>query len=195
MSVDTRLTRRLECELQIFLSVEEATELPALQDGFISMEDFIARAQTILQRRKARAGRSLELNVRELFLEENLREGQDFQYQPESELRKRPDFLFPNEAYYKDPSYPKERLRMLGVKTTVRDRWRQVVTEADRIDQKHLLTVQRGVSENQFREMQKEGIQLVVPYPLFRRYPQSVQPRLQKLEEFIADVRLLNARR
>ncbi len=142
VSVDTRLTRRLECEYQIFQSVEEVIELPGIRDGFANMGSFLARAQSILQRRKSRAGRSLELNVRNLFLEENLREGQDFQYQPESELRKRPDFLFPNEEYYKDDSYPQDRLMMLGVKTTVRDRWRQVVTEADRIARKHLLTVQ-----------------------------------------------------
>ena len=84
---------------------------------------------------------------------------------------------------------------MLGVKTTVRDRWRQVVTEADRIGRKHLLTVQEGVSENQFRQMRQAGIQLVVPQPLFPKYPQSVRGHLQTLESFIADVRLLNVRR
>ena len=82
---------------------------------------------------------------------------------------------------------------MLGVKTTVRERWRQVVNEADRIDRKHLLTVQEGVSENQFRQMRQEGIQLVVPQSLFPKYPQRVRPHLQTLESFIGDVRLLGA--
>ena len=81
---------------------------------------------------------------------------------------------------------------MLGVKTTVRDRWRQVVTEADRIASKHLLTVQEGVSENQFKEMYDAGIRLVVPQSLTAHYPKSVQCYLQTLESFIADVRLLN---
>lgn len=156
------------------------------------MADFIARAQSILQRRKSRAGRSLELNVKELFLEENLREGHDFQYQPETELRKRPDFVFPNEESYKSNLFPKERLRLLAVKTTARDRWRQVINEADRIERKHLLTVQEGVSENQFKEMRQAGIQLVVPQPLISKYPNSVQPHLQTLESFIGDIRLLN---
>ena len=191
-SVDSRLTQRRLCEFQIFLSIEEASELPAIQGGFSSMGDFIARAQSILQRRKSRAGRSLELNVRELFLEEKLREGRDFQYQPESELRKRPDFLFPNEQSYKDSSYPTTDLRMLAVKTTVRDRWRQVINEADRIHPKHLLTVQEGVSENQFKEMLDAGIKLVVPQPLISRYPNQVRPHLQTLESFIGDIRLLN---
>ena len=191
-SVDSRLLQRRDCEYQMFLSVEEASELPAITSGFSSMDHFVSRAQSVLQRRKSRAGRSLELNVRELFLEENLHEGQDFQYQPETELRKRPDFLFPNEQRYKDNNYPEERLMMLAVKTTARDRWRQIVTEADRITPKHLLTLQEGVSENQFREMRDAGIQLVVPEPLRSRYPKPVQPHLITLESFIADVRLLN---
>ena len=192
VSVDRRLLVRRECEFQVFSSVEEATTVPLISDGFSSMADFVALAQTILQRRRSRAGRSLELHVKELFVEELLREGQDFQYQPETEFKKRPDFLFPNEPHYKDDAYPAERLMMLAVRTTARDRWRQVVTEADRVETKHLLTVQRGVSENQFREMVGAGVKLVVPAPLVHQYPRSIQPHLQTLESFIADVRLLN---
>lgn len=48
-----RLMRRRECEFQIFRSVEEAVELPVITAGFTSIDDFIARAQTILQRRKS----------------------------------------------------------------------------------------------------------------------------------------------
>lgn len=191
VSVDRRIIERRECEFRIFSSVEEASTLPLIREGFDSMTDFVTLAQTILQRRKSRAGRSLELHVRQIFVEEQLREGQDFQYQPESELNKRPDFLFPTEELYKDGAYPEERLLMLAVKTTARDRWRQVVTEADRIGTKHLFTVQRGVSENQFREMTGAGVKLVVPAPLIREYPNVVQPHLQTLESFIADVRLL----
>ena len=81
---------------------------------------------------------------------------------------------------------------MLAVKTTCKDRWRQVLNEADRIPQKHLLTLQEGVSEGQFREMTDAGVQLVVPKPLKTSYPASVQPYLSTLEEFIGDVRLLS---
>ena len=195
VSVDSRLLQRRDCEYQIFLSVEEASEFPTIASGFSSMEHFVSRAQSILQRRKSRSGRSLELNLKELLLEENLLEGQDFQYQAETELRKRPDFLFPNEQLYKDNSYPVDRLMMLAVKTTARERWRQILTEADRIPKKHLLTVQRGVSENQFREMRDAGIQLVVPGPLKEGYPKSIQSHLITLESFIADVRLLKLKK
>ena len=91
-----------------------------------------------------------------------------------------------------DEAFPADRLMMLAVRATARDRWRQVLTEADRVRIKHLLTVQRGVSENQFREMVRSGVKLVVPAPLVHQYPRSVQPHVQSLESFMADVRLLN---
>ena len=78
---------------------------------------------------------------------------------------------------------------MLAAKTTCKDRWRQVINEADRIQTKHLLTLQEGVSEGQFREMQEAGIQLVVPAGLYQAFPDTVKPHLMNLESFIADVR------
>jgi len=80
---------------------------------------------------------------------------------------------------------------MLAAKTTCRDRWRQVLNEAARIPVKHLLTLQEGVSEGQFREMTEAKVQLVVPEPLIEKFPRSIRPHIQTLESFIADVRLL----
>lgn len=188
---DKRLMRRRECEFEIFRSVEQAIELPFIQAGFATVDDFIARAQTILQRRKARSGRSLELHTRAIFMEERLVEGTHFAHQPESEPGKRPDFLFPSVAAYHDASFPADRLRMLAVKTTCKDRWRQILNEADRIPAKHLLTLQEGVSEPQFREMTNAGVQLVVPAGIADTFPKDVRPHLQTLESFIGDVRLL----
>lgn len=191
LNPDQRLLRRRACEYEIFLSVERAVELPHIQLGFGTIDDFVARAQTILQRRKARAGRSLELHTRQIFIEERLKEHEHFSAQPESEANKRPDFIFPSEAAYKDGSFPADKLRMLAVKTTCKDRWRQIVKEADRIDEKHLLTLQEGVSENQFQEMVNAKVRLVVPAKIIESYPKSIRPHLQTLESFIGDLRLL----
>jgi hypothetical protein len=193
LTPDARLLRRRECEFEIFRSVERAVELPKILAGFATVDDFVARAQSILQRRKARSGRSLELHTRQIFIEERLNEGTQFSHQPESEPNKRPDFLFPSEAAYKNTNFPASKLRMLAVKTTCKDRWRQVVKEADRVDVKHLLTLQEGVSENQFKEMVDSGVQLVVPAKLVDSFPKPVRPHLQSLESFIGDVRLLGA--
>jgi len=192
--VDNRLLNRRKCEYEIFRSVEEAVELPNIQAGFENIDDFVARAQSILQRRKARSGRSLELHIREIFLEENLRQDQDFAHQVISEGNKKPDFLFPNITAYRNPEYPAEHLRMLAVKTTCKDRWRQILNEASRIETKHLFTLQEGVSENQFREMTEAGVKLVVPKPLHDKFPKSVQPHLQEFESFLGDIRVLHPR-
>jgi len=192
LNPDQRLLRRRDCEFEIFKSVERVVELPVIQAGFASVDDFVARAQSILQRRKARSGRSLELHTRQIFIEERLQESVHFSHQPESETNKRPDFLFPSEAAYKDASFPTSKLRMLAVKTTCKDRWRQIINEADRIQEKHLLTLQEGVSENQFKEMVDCKVQLVVPAKLIDSFPKPVRPHLQTLESFIGDVRLLS---
>ena len=191
MNPDGRLIKRQECEYEIFRSIEEAVEMPFIQEGFANLDDFIARAHTVLQRRRVRAGRSLELHTKEIFIEEDLEEGLHFSYQPESELGKNPDFLFPSEEAYKTPSYPDSKLRMLAVKTTCRDRWRQILNEADRVSVKHLLTLQRGVSEKQFREMTQAGVCLVIPASLIDHFPKSVRPDLKTLEDFIGHLRLL----
>jgi hypothetical protein len=188
---DIRIMRRRECEFELFRSVEHAVETPVISRGFDSLDALLKRAQSILQRRRSRAGRSLELHTRAIFLEEGLRENEDFSWQPESESGKRPDFLFPSERHYRNPDFPDARLRMMAVKTTCKDRWRQVLNEADRVGTKHLLTVQQGVSVNQFREMTEAGVRLVVPSPLVSKFPRTVQPHLQTLESFMADIRLL----
>ena len=192
---DSRLMKRRVCEYELFQSVEEAIELPVVTQGFASIEEFVSRAQSILQRRKARSGRSLELHAKEIFVEEGLTEDVDFSHQPTSELGKKPDFLFPSEENYQNPAFSSGKLRMLAVKTTCRDRWRQVLNEADRIPEKHLLTLQEGISENQFREMQQENVRLVVPATVIPCYSRAIQPHLQTLENFIGELRLLSQSR
>lgn len=191
LDVDKRLLRRRDCEHEIFRSVEEAWGEPRIQSGFASMKAFTPLAQSVLQRRKVRSGLSLELHTCAIFREEGLVENWDFSYNQLSEGRKRPDFLFPSAKAYGQTDFPADRLRMLAVKTTCKDRWRQILNEADRIDRKHLLTLQEGVSQMQFLEMNAANVQLVIPQPLIGKFPVAVRPHLQTLESFIADIRLL----
>ena len=73
-----------------------------------------------------------------------------------TEGRSKPDFIFPSIDSYHDRSYPFEYLTMLGAKTTCKDRWRQVLPEADRIKHKHVLTLEPSISEEQTNGMIKE---------------------------------------
>lgn len=183
ISVDERLLVRRECELNLFLSIEQAYVLPRIREGFVSIDSFIEFANSVANRRKSRAGRSLELHAREIFFEEDV----PHSHGEVSEGNKRPDFLFPSAAAYRDTRYPASKLRMLGVKTTCKDRWRQILNEANRIEKKHLLTLQEGVSLNQFEEMSQAGVILVVPSKLHKIYHEAIRPHILSLEEFIRD--------
>lgn len=189
LPVDKRMVQRRDCEYAVFQSIEHAVESRVIEQGFNSIDEFLARAQTVLQRRKSRAGRSLELQLRAILDEENIA----YAFQPTTESGNHPDFIFPSQEAYDDADYPVSRLRMLAAKTTVRERWRQILSEADRIPIKHLFTLQEGVSEGQFARMRDALVRLVVPRSLHRSYPQSVRSELMTLQDFVAETRALTS--
>lgn len=183
--IDKLLIRRRDVEFDLFRQLEETVALPRIHEGFKSLDEFIQYAGSLTNRRKARSGRSLELQVQELFL----REGLQFEHGAVIEGGKRPDFLFPGARAYEYPSTPAESLTMLAVKTTCKDRWRQILNEASRIPRKHLLTLQEGVSEGQHAEMLEAQVVLVVPSPLHDKYPRSVRSQLLTVQDFVDYVR------
>jgi hypothetical protein len=78
---------------------------------------------------------------------------------------------------------------MLGAKTTCKDRWRQVLAEAKRIDHKHLLTLEAAISAHQTDEMQAHNLQLVIPRGLHSTFTPTQQRTLLDLAAFTAMVR------
>ena len=78
---------------------------------------------------------------------------------------------------------------MLAAKTCCKDRWRQVLNEANRIEHKHLFTLQEGVSPNQLLEMEAGGLQLVVPRPNLTAFPLDWRSKILDLESFIGLVK------
>ncbi len=193
MNPDRRLLRRRDCEFEMFRSVEEAFWMPRVISGFLSIDSFIGIAQSILQSRKSRSGRSLEYQIDMIFGEEGLVPGENYVHGASIEGNKRPDFLFPNLKSYMDGAFPQGSLRMMAVKTTCKDRWRQILNEADRVPVKHLLTLQEGVSENQFAEMKAAGVKLIVPARLHKAYPKAIRPHLQTIHSFVREVRGLSS--
>lgn len=189
LTVDQRLIQRRDCEEAAFYAVERVHTLELIRAGFSSVTAFVSCASSVLNRRKSRAGRSLELHLKTIFDEVDIK----CSHNERTEGDRRPDFVFPSIDQYQDHSYPVRSLRVLGVKTTLKDRWRQVITEAGRLARrpKHLFTLQQGVSVSQFEEMTDAGVQLVVPKALFRSYPQTLRPRLISLADFCSEVRAL----
>jgi hypothetical protein len=132
-------------------------------------------------RRKSRAGHSFENHLAALFKENSIiySKGQ------KTERNNKPDFLFPGYTQYHNSGFDQNLLTMLGVKTTAKDRWRQVLSEADRIPNKHLITLQPSITVNQTEEMRSQNLQLVIPQPIFPTYTVSQQQHLINMSEFI----------
>jgi hypothetical protein len=74
------------------------------------------------------------------------------------------------------------------VKSTCKDRWRQVLAEAQRIERKHLLTLEAAISTHQTDQMHEHKLQLVVPRGLQATYTPAQQENLLDLAEFTAMV-------
>lgn len=175
----------IEREEQLFRRLERRIVSERLSEGFhadgkVDVDGFLGFSLRVQNRRKSRAGAALENHVEVVF--------QAFALQVErgarTENNNRPDFLFPGAAAYHDPGVPTERL-MLGSKTTCKDRWRQVLSEAARIEHKHLLTLEPGISKSQTTEMRDKRLQLVLPASIHASYRASQRPDLSSLRDFI----------
>lgn len=100
-----------------------------------------------------------------------------------------PDIIIPSVDAYEDARYPTNKLFMVGVKTTCKDPWRQVLNEAKHIKDKHILTIQQGISKKQLNDMKEDGVQLIVPVEFHKQYPPNSKMRLLQLEQFVDLVR------
>ncbi len=188
---DAVLMAWIEREEMLFRRLERHIVDARLRAGFVAddeadVDGFLAFSLSVQNRRKSRAGKSLENHIETLLGARGIR----FVRGGETENRNRPDFLFPGVAEYQNASYPADRLTMLGVKSTCKDRWRQVLSEAARIDSKHLLTLEPGISENQTSEMQAKALQLVLPRRLHDTYREAQRGWLMEVGDFIELVRV-----
>lgn len=189
---DGALVAWMDIEERLFMTLERHIVGRRLTAGFTSdgepdIDSFINFSLSVQNRRKSRAGWALGNHI-EAILDAH---GIIYEREARTEKRNGPDFLFPGEAEYHDANWPAEKLLMLGAKTSCKDRWRQVLAEADRIKNKHLLTLEPGISITQTTEMQKENLQLVLPLSLHDTYRAEQRKALLNVAEF---VRLLPVR-
>lgn len=152
-----------------------------VEDGSPDVDGFISYSLSVQNRRKARAGYALENHLEAIFKAHNIL----FEREPITENKSKPDFLFPGAAEYHNAVFPVRNLTMLGAKSSCKDRWRQVLTEAERISAKHLLTLEPGISVAQTSEMQSSNLQLVLPAPIHSSYRDEQRQWLMDLDGFI----------
>ena len=184
-NADIIILKWIDAEYQLFRGLEEKIYRPVFTRPFENCQSLVEFSNTILNRRKSRAGKSLEHHLAEIFTASHLR----FEEQVITENRKKPDFIFPDGESYHNFMFPSDKLTMLGAKTTCKDRWRQVLNEADRIPNKHLFTLQRGVSRNQLQEMKDEHLTLVVPRDNISLFLPEFHENIMCLSDFIGMVR------
>ena len=151
----------------------------------IDVDGFLSFSLSVQNRRKSRVGLALENHLERLFEANAL----SYKRTAITENKSKPDFIFPGITEYRDPSFDTLKLTMLGVKSTCKDRWRQVLAEANRIENKHLLTLEAAISSHQTNEMASKNLQLVVPKGLHETYNINQQSWLMDLSSFTDMIR------
>jgi EcoRII C terminal len=182
---DAVLLAGMEAEFAVFRAVEEKLCHAAVTQPFRSVDEFLSVAESITNRRKSRAGHSLEAHVEQLFTAAGIA----YDAQPAIDGKVRPDILLPGKAAYENKRHPADELVVLALKTTCKDRWRQILNEGKRVKRKHLLTLQPQMSRAQLSEMMEAGVQLIVPAALHAGYDLPEGCRLLTVAAFIADMR------
>lgn len=177
MEWETTLFRLFEAKL-VAERIRQGFNLP---DGTPDVESFVEFARSVGNTRFSRAGWAFEHHVGavlEIF-------GILHSARCVTEQQKKPDLLFPSIELYHNPGFPAEYLRMLGLKTSLKDRWRQVANEANRIPEKHLLTLEAPISADQMAEMKELSVSLVIPASSHRLFGVRQQGDLLTFRQFI----------
>jgi hypothetical protein len=171
---DALLEYRLEAETALFQHIEgqignrDLTEMAGA--GQIEFGRVAAMVLKRLQARKSRRGQSLQNHFAAILERHDI----PFKEQCITERKEKPDFLIPGCAEYRDKGFPEERLRMVACKSLLRDRWKGVLPEAKRIQEKYLLTLDDRLSDSVIGKMSGDHVRLFIPdgisQPAYRKH-------------------------
>lgn len=184
-NADESLVTWLDFEEKLFRAIERYIVQEKLDRGFDSVDDFIDYSLSTQNRRKSRMGYALQNHLHHLFSRYHLR----FETQKRTEGKNTPDFLFPSQREYLDQTFNEQLLIMLAAKSSCKERWRQILTEANRINIKHLCTLEQSISRDQTDEMRNQNVQLILPAQMHTFYSANQQTQLWTVDQFISFVR------
>ena len=188
---DAALLAWLVREEALFRRLEKRIVSKRLEEGFtnrtgVDVDGFIQFSLSVHNRRKSRMGYSLENHLEAVFQAFGIA----YDRGKVTENNHRPDFLFPSVAAYRAaPATGAVNLAMLGAKSSCKERWRQVLAEADKIHRKHLLTLEPGISVPQTEQMEASCLQLVVPRDIHGSYTDAQRAWLWNLGDFVRHLR------
>lgn len=160
------------CRLKGVVSIRDVRK--AIKRAFPELNAFFL---SLTQSRRSRAGDSFQVVMNELLR----RLG--YPFTPKPQLDGNPDLVLPSKAHY-------ERSPMdcvvLTLKTTLRERWRQVVTEGAKGTHFYLATIDEKLSAKELGEMSAKKVFVVVPQSAKEgRY--SAHDNVLSFEDFIED--------
>ena len=162
---DDKLIKGRDAEYDLFKLVEQSICGPIVERGFSSIDEFVSAANSITNRRRARAGRSFENHIGFILDDASI----PFEHQPK--IDGNPDFIIPSADAYHNQDYPTDKLFVVGAKTTSRERWRQLLDEGRRVPRKYFMTLQPNMSKRQFDAIVAANVRLIVPASLHNGYP------------------------
>lgn len=191
---DKDILNWLNIEYNVFKAIEKKRYGEDLKHGFDSIEEFLTLAKSVLNRRKSRAGKSFENHLNEIFSLNGFINKQDYTYQAKTEKNKTVDFLFPSIELYRDAkkNHSLEKyLVFLAAKTTCKDRWRQILHEAELSKGKriYLCTLQPDISQKQREQMSDANVKLVIPKAIRKKYDKEFRKEIYSLSDFVKYVR------
>ncbi len=119
-------------------------EFPAINSFFLSLT----------QSRRSRAGDSFQVVMNDIL------QRLGYPFTPKPRLDGKPDFVMPSKQHYN--KNPMDCI-VLTLKTTLRERWRQVVTEGAKGTHFYLATIDRKLSDKELSAMKSKKVYVVVP--------------------------------
>jgi hypothetical protein len=186
---DRFIEESLDAESQLFFRIEEALGNRALSSlqktPGLDFTNVMKLAVSYSQRRRQRRGDSLQNHFAALLADRGI----PFKAQCLTERGETPDFIVPGGKEYHDPAFPASRLRMVGCKTKVRERYRQWLKEADRVEIKYGLCVDEGLSDDQITRY-RETLKYFLPRRMLQRAygSRGVATELGTIEQLVADL-------
>lgn len=165
-TADEALWAWLDMEERLFRALERVIVGERLEQGFASVDDFLTCSLSVQNRRKSRMGHALENHLAAVFD----RHAVAYSPQVRTEGNRTADFVFPSAHAYRDQGFPPARLTVLAAKSTCKDRWPQVLADADRVPAKHLCTLDTALSSFQLADMLSKQILPVMPARVLAGY-------------------------
>jgi hypothetical protein len=186
---DHALMAWLNHEEAMFRRLERRIVSARIQNGFVEnnevdVDGFLSFSLSVQNRRKSRMGYSFENHLSAVFDAWSI----CYKRGGVTERNNKPDFLFPSIEAYSDLTFPVDGLSMLAAKSVCKERWRQILPEADRINSKHLATLEPAISSAQTEQMQSHNVQLVVPQSIQASYTSKQCKWLWDMQHFIDHV-------